>query len=167
MLVNYNVPPWQTIRNGHIFLVMIIPGPRQVSNADAYLRLIVDELKVLWEDGVQVQDMSREVDDGRSFLLRAILLWTMHDYARYTFISKMQTKGHRACPVCWRGLVAQRSKALQKMLYAGNFWRHLPEDHEFRERLKESLMVRWSTGLHPWHPHLGKSSEKANGVQQF
>lgn len=126
MLVNYNVPPWQSIKNGHIFLTMIIPGPKQVSNADTYLRLVVEELRQLWEDGVQVEDMSREPEDGRHFNLRAILLWTMHGYPGYTFISKMQTKGHRACPICWKGLCARRSSHMQKMVYDCNFRKHLP-----------------------------------------
>lgn len=68
---------------------MIISGLKQVSNADTYLRLVVEELRQLWEDGVQVEDMLRESEDGRYFNLRVILLWIMYGYSGYIFISKM------------------------------------------------------------------------------
>lgn len=102
-----------------------------MQNVDIYLKLVVDELKTLWVDGVAVEDVSRLQDEGRFFSLRAILLWTMHDYPEYSVISKMQTKGRRGCFVCWRGLVARRSGSLTKMLYDGNFRQHLPLDHPF------------------------------------
>lgn len=139
MLVNYNMPPWHSIKNGHIFLTMIFPGPKQVKKPDTYLRLLVDELKMLWQQGVEVEDMSREPGDGRFFSLRAILMWTMHDYPGYSFISKLQTKGHRACPICWKGLAARRSTSMKKMMYDCNFRRHLPAGHEFRVALKDKF----------------------------
>ena len=65
---------------GHLILSMIIPGPKQTTNLDVYLAPLMEELMELWE-GVPCYD-GREYTDGRnrSFDLRAILMWTMHDY---------------------------------------------------------------------------------------
>jgi hypothetical protein len=45
---------------------------------DVYLAPLVEELQILWQ-GVEVEDMSN-LHPNRLFNIRAILLWTMHDY---------------------------------------------------------------------------------------
>lgn len=55
LLVNYNLPPWYTIKNGHIMLSMIIPGPKQVQNFDTYLMVLVEELMEFWDIGLQLR----------------------------------------------------------------------------------------------------------------
>jgi hypothetical protein len=77
-LVNYNLPPHMVIKKGHIMLALLIPRKYKVHNMDVYLAPLVEELQLLWE-GVQMVDMSRSEAD-RQFWLRAILMWTMHDF---------------------------------------------------------------------------------------
>lgn len=80
VLMNYNIPPWLSMKKGHLMLSMIVPGPKQTKNFDVYLAPLVEELQMLWE-GVPCVD-GRQTTGGlpRKFNLRAILMWTMHDY---------------------------------------------------------------------------------------
>ena len=80
VLTNYNIPPWCSMKRGHLMLSMVIPGPKQAVNIDVYLAPLIDELKMLW-DGVPAYD-ARKLTGGlsRSFSLKAILMWTMHDF---------------------------------------------------------------------------------------
>ena len=78
--MNYNLPPWLSMKKGFLLLSLIIPGPRKVKNLDTYLALVVDELKMLW-DGVWAYD-GRKTTGGipRVFKLKGVCMWTMHDY---------------------------------------------------------------------------------------
>jgi hypothetical protein len=66
------------IKKGHIMLSLLIPGKYKVANMDVYLAPLVEELQILWQ-GVEVEDMSK-AHPNRLFNVRAILMWTMHDY---------------------------------------------------------------------------------------
>ncbi len=74
VLLNYNIPPWLAMKKGHLFLSLLIPGPKQASIPDVYLALVVKELLKLWV-GVETQ-----YKDEGNFVLRCILMWTMHDF---------------------------------------------------------------------------------------
>jgi hypothetical protein len=78
--MNYNLPPWLSMKKGYLLLSLIISGPHKVKNLDTYLALLVEELQQLW-DGVWAYD-NRKVTGRlpRVFQLKGILLWTMHDY---------------------------------------------------------------------------------------
>jgi hypothetical protein len=80
LFMNYNLPPWLSMKKGFLLLSLIIPGPTKVKNLDTYLSLLVNELKQLW-DGVWAYD-GRKTTGGipREFRLKAICMWTMHDY---------------------------------------------------------------------------------------
>jgi hypothetical protein len=78
VLVNYNLPPHMAIKKGHIMLSLLIPGKYKVANMDVYLAPLVEEMQILWQ-GVQVEDMSK-AHPNRLFNLRAILMWTIHDF---------------------------------------------------------------------------------------
>ena len=58
-------------------LSLLSPGPYQPENEiDICLKPLVDELKELWEEGVETYDAySKE-----HFQMCATLLWTIHDY---------------------------------------------------------------------------------------
>jgi hypothetical protein len=80
VLINYNIPPWLSMKKGHQILSMIIPGPKQPSTLDVYLEPLIDELDELWH-GVPAFDNRRKTDQlPRHFPLKAALLWSMHDY---------------------------------------------------------------------------------------
>jgi hypothetical protein len=80
VVMNYNLPPWLSMKKGFFLLSLIILRPSKVKNLDTYLALVVDELKTLW-DGVWAYD-GRKTTGGipRVFKLRAICMWTMHGY---------------------------------------------------------------------------------------
>ncbi|XP_075659328.1 uncharacterized protein LOC142629262 [Castanea sativa] len=63
---------------------------------DTYLKPLVDELKELWEEGVETYDAySKE-----HFQMRATLLWTIHDYPGFGNVSGWRTKGYHSCYTC-------------------------------------------------------------------
>ncbi|MCO5556418.1 hypothetical protein L7F22_009967 [Adiantum nelumboides] len=93
VLVNYNIPPWLSIKKGHLMLSLLIPGKRKVKDMSVYLAPLIEELQDLWI-GIKVVDNSRK---GRRkvFNARAILMWTMHDYPGYgDVIEKFTYYGH-------------------------------------------------------------------------
>ena len=81
VLVNYNLPPWMAIKKGFVMFSLLIPDPHKVKNMDVYLESLIEELEILWE-GVQVHDVSRP-PNRRDAHVRAILMWTMHDFPGY------------------------------------------------------------------------------------
>ncbi|GLT40744.1 hypothetical protein SLA2020_148570 [Shorea laevis] len=57
VLVNYNLPPWMCMKDPYFMLSMLIPGPKAPGNdIDVYLQPLIDELKDLWENGVETYD---------------------------------------------------------------------------------------------------------------
>lgn len=79
VLTNYNIPPWMSMKKGHLLLSMIILGPKQVKMIDVYLQPLVEELKLLWR-GVDCYDGRVQIGGlPCEFQLNAILMWTMHD----------------------------------------------------------------------------------------
>ena len=47
IVVNYNIPPWMTMKKEHLMLTVIVPGRRKVKNVDVFLELVIDELMQL------------------------------------------------------------------------------------------------------------------------
>jgi hypothetical protein len=63
---------------------MLVPGPKSPGmNIDVYLRPLIDELKELWDNGVETWDAK----DKKNFKLHAILLWTINDFPAYAMLS--------------------------------------------------------------------------------
>ncbi|KAI5313329.1 hypothetical protein L3X38_042503 [Prunus dulcis] len=97
---------------------------------DVYLRLLVDELKDLWTNGVRTYDKST----GKVFTLRAAIIWTVNDFPAYAMVSGWSTKGYMACPVCKEDVTSGWHAG--KVCYLGHR-RWLPWDHEWWEKDKE------------------------------
>jgi hypothetical protein len=59
ILINYNVPPWLSTKKHFMMLSLIIPSPWSVigEHFDTYLEPLVKDLKMLWEVGINVQDV--------------------------------------------------------------------------------------------------------------
>lgn len=79
IIVNYNIPPWLTIKKGHLILALIVPGKYKVKSLDVYMAPLIDELQILWR-GVTINDVSRVRRSDQAFELKCILMWTMHDF---------------------------------------------------------------------------------------
>ena len=87
VVVNYNIPPWETTKKGNIFLSFLVPGKHKVKNMDVYLAPLIKELQELW-NGIEVFDVSKPPRD-RPTMIKGILMWTMHDYPGLGEISGM------------------------------------------------------------------------------
>lgn len=80
VVMNYNIPPWMSMKKGHLLMSLIIPGPKKVKNIDTYLKLLVGELERLWEGVTAYDGQKRTGGLPQVFKLKGICLWTMHDY---------------------------------------------------------------------------------------
>jgi hypothetical protein len=59
VLIPYNFPPWWCMKAEYSMLSLLIPGPRSPgNNIDVYLQPLIEELKVLWDLGVETYDAS-------------------------------------------------------------------------------------------------------------
>lgn len=84
VLMNYNIPPWLSMKKGHLLLSMIVPSPKQPTTLDVYMAPLVEELMELW-NGVPAYDNQKFIGGlHRHFDLKAALMWTMHDYPGLT-----------------------------------------------------------------------------------
>jgi hypothetical protein len=120
-----------TTKNFFIILSLLIPGKQSVTFKvfDVYLQPIVDEFLQLWT-GVPTYDVSKDIG-SRTFNLRGMLLWTIHDFPRYGTVGGFSHQGYAACPWGNSQLGVDHSLELGKQTYGGT--RHwLPEHHPYR-----------------------------------
>ncbi|XP_012830522.1 PREDICTED: uncharacterized protein LOC105951618 isoform X2 [Erythranthe guttata] len=127
ILMAYNLPPWQCMKEPYLIMSLLIPGPRSPGrDIDVYLRPLIDELNELWEVGVR----TRDAKTGELFRLHAAILWTINDFPAYGDISGHRTKGYYACPRCSINTPSQRLR--NKIGYIGHR-RYLPRHHPYRK----------------------------------
>ncbi|KAH7845722.1 hypothetical protein Vadar_005227 [Vaccinium darrowii] len=132
IMVIYNLPPWLCFKRKFIMLSLLISGSKQAGNDfDVYLAPLIDDLKILWEVGVEVYDAYRK----QQFKLRAILLWTINNLPAYANLSGSVTKGYYACPICCERTNSQRLRRVKKNIYAGHM-KFLPRYHPYRRQKK-------------------------------
>ncbi|WMV18167.1 hypothetical protein MTR67_011552 [Solanum verrucosum] len=125
MLMAYNLPPWMCMKSEYSILSLLIPGPRSPGNdIDIYLQPLIDELKLLWDSGVETYDASR----NQTFQMRAALMWTINDFPTYAMLFGWSTKGKFACPCCNYNTNSHYFKHSQKMCYMDHRV-FLPMDH--------------------------------------
>jgi hypothetical protein len=86
---------------------------------------------MLWQ-GVWAYDVAA-FNGNQRFLLRAILMWTIHDFPALGLVSGCVTKGYKACPNCGPNTIARYSKPMQKMTYTGHR-RLLGRSHPYRKK---------------------------------
>ncbi|WMV19934.1 hypothetical protein MTR67_013319 [Solanum verrucosum] len=63
---------------------------------DTHLQPLIQELKELWEVGIETYVASTK----QNFKLHSSLLWTINDFPAYGNLSGWSTKGKLACPCC-------------------------------------------------------------------
>ncbi|XP_071689874.1 uncharacterized protein [Rutidosis leptorrhynchoides] len=128
VLMPYNLPPWLCMKKPFLFLSLLIPGPSAPgNNIDVYMQPLVDELKELWDIGVNTYDASTK----SYFTLCAYLLWTVSDFPAYTNLSGWSTKGKLACPSCHKETRLTRlSNSHKEIFMAHRRW--LESLHPFR-----------------------------------
>jgi hypothetical protein len=133
-LLNYNVPSWLTMKKHFITLSMIIPGKDSVTceTFDVYIESLIEELHELWKVGAWMTDAGA-YNKSTWFKLRAILLWTIHDFPAYGIVAGCVTKGYKSCPICGPGTISRRSAALKKNVNDNQHRRWLPPGHHWRQ----------------------------------
>ena len=132
LMITYNLPPWLCMKRKFMMLTLLISGPKQPGNdIDVYLAPLIDDLKCLWDIGVEAYDAYRQ----ETFMLRAILLWTINDFPAYGNMSGCIVKGYHACPICGEDTYSTRLKHSRKMSYTGHR-RFLPATHPYRRQRK-------------------------------
>ncbi|KAL0541605.1 hypothetical protein IC582_021658 [Cucumis melo] len=132
MLVTYNLPPWLCMKRKFLMLTALISGPKQPGNEiDVYLAPLVDDLKILWHDGVECYDAYQD----ECFRLKAILLWTINDFPAYGNLCGCTVKGYHACPICGEKTSSIYLPKGRKMAYIGHR-KFLPRHHPYRKQKK-------------------------------
>ncbi|KAG7568012.1 hypothetical protein ISN45_Aa04g008500 [Arabidopsis thaliana x Arabidopsis arenosa] len=127
LLVNYNMPPTMCMKAENIMLTLLIPGPTTPgNNIDVYLAPLIDDLKDLWAEGIEVYDSFAK----ENFTLRAMLLWSISDYPALGTLSGCKVKGKQACNVCGKDTPSRWLKFSRKFVYMGNRKR-LPPGHRY------------------------------------
>ena len=97
IIMIYNLPSWLCMKRKYMMLSMLISGPKQPGNEiDVYLKPLIGDLKILWENGVEVYDGYWK----ESFNLRAMLFGTINDFPTYENLSGYSIKDQKACPIC-------------------------------------------------------------------
>ncbi|XP_021729989.1 uncharacterized protein LOC110696961 [Chenopodium quinoa] len=130
VLIPYNLPPWICMKPHSFLLSLLIPGPSSPGrNIDVYLQPLIEELKDLWENGVETYDAYSK----QNFNVRAMLLWTISDFPALADLSGWSTKGRYACPSCHKH--TNRTSLTSK----GGYLRHrrwIPSNHKWRKDRK-------------------------------
>ncbi|XP_056690226.1 uncharacterized protein [Spinacia oleracea] len=104
-------------------------GPKATSHdIDVYLAPLVEDLKLLWESGVEVFDAHRK----ENFNLKAMLFGTINDFPAYGNLSGYSVKGYNACPICDENTSSIRIPNSNKIVYMENR-KGLPVKHRYRK----------------------------------
>ncbi|XP_015168116.1 uncharacterized protein [Solanum tuberosum] len=128
VLIPYNLPPWLCMKQENFIFSMLILGPNGPGDAiDTYLQPLIEELKELWEVGIETYDASTK----QNFKLHASLLWTINDFPAYGNLSGWSTKGKLACPCCNKDTSSFRLSNGKKQCFMGH-QRYLSQNHKWR-----------------------------------
>jgi len=83
----------------------MIFGPKQPGNdIDVYLSPLIEDLKLMWDQGVEVFDGFA----NETFKLHAMLFCIINDFPTYGNLSGYSVKGHKACPICEEDTASQK-----------------------------------------------------------
>ncbi|KAM3378772.1 hypothetical protein P3S68_011185 [Capsicum galapagoense] len=132
----YNLLPELCMTSQYIFLTCIIPGlhnPKVL--IDIYLQPLIDELNLLWQEGVEAYDVSMK----QNFRLRATLMWTTNDFPAYGIMSGWSTVGKLTCSCCMEDTKAFTLKHRGKNSWFDCHRQFLPMQHEFRRNTSDFI----------------------------
>ncbi|KAL5576197.1 hypothetical protein UlMin_017896 [Ulmus minor] len=134
-------------------LSLLIPSPQSPGkDMDVFLRPLIEELKELWENGIEMRDAS---NDRKVFKMRAALLWTVNDFPARSSLSGWSGQGYKACPTCNEDTPSMR--VIGKTAYFGHR-RFLPSTHRWRSNLDFDGRTERKR---PPHPHKSKDTDNA------
>ena len=108
-------------------LSLLIDGPNSPGmDIDVYLQPLIEELKELWEVGVETYDEHSK----QNFIIYASLMWTIGDFPTYADLSGWCTKGLYACPSCHK---KRGSHSIRNRTSYMRHQRWLPINHRWRK----------------------------------
>ncbi|WVZ64046.1 hypothetical protein U9M48_013623 [Paspalum notatum var. saurae] len=132
-LCMYNLPPWLCLKQKFIMIPALIQGPKQLGNdIDVYLQPLVEELLLLWTEGVCVWDAHKQ----EAFDLRALLFVTINDWPALANLAGQSNKGFRACVHCLDETENTFLKHCREVVYMGGHHRLLGGKHPIRKKGK-------------------------------
>jgi hypothetical protein len=92
----YNLPPDKCLKEGFIFLGLVIPGPKEPKKEmNIFLQPFFKELKILWS---RVDAYGSHLK--YQFNLHVSYLWSIHDYLRYDKFAGWCDHGRMNCHTC-------------------------------------------------------------------
>jgi len=123
-----------SMKRKYMMLSMMISGPKQPGNdIDVYLTPLIEDLILLWDEGLEVFD----AHGNDNFNLRALLFCTINDFPAYGNLSDYSVKGHYVCPICEENTSYHQLKHGRKTCYIGHR-KFLRRNHTYR-RLKKAF----------------------------
>ncbi|WMV33230.1 hypothetical protein MTR67_026615 [Solanum verrucosum] len=126
VLVTYNLPPWDCMKDSYFMMPLLILGPKSPSNdIDVYLQPMIEKLKELW-DGVETYDTHTK----SNFLMCVALMWTINDFPAYGNLSGWSPKGKLACLCCHKDT---QSISLRNKMFYMSHRRFLPMNHPWHK----------------------------------
>ncbi|XP_074265102.1 uncharacterized protein LOC141587520 [Silene latifolia] len=132
LLAIYNLPPYVCMKRKYLMLSLLISGPKEPGNdLDVYLAPLIDDLRTLWDEGVEVFDAYQ----NSVFNLKAMLLCTISDFPAYGNLCGHTVHGKEACPLCGEDVDSCYLKFSKKQAFVG-YRRFLDEDHFYRRQQK-------------------------------
>ncbi|KAG8939771.1 hypothetical protein FRC04_005977 [Tulasnella sp. 424] len=160
-LICLNLPPHHRFRTENVFLVGVIPGPREPSleQVNHFIAPIISAFQTLWDPGLWVPATSLH-PDGR--LVRAIIALLIADLLGARHMAGFTFPGHRLfCSYCmlprdrmddfdiqlWPTHSTQQTRKFSQRWLAAS-------SREDRDRLTETYGIRWSAlnDLPYWDP---------------
>jgi hypothetical protein len=139
----YNLPPNKCMKQGFVFLALVILGPKEPrKQMNIFLHPLFEEMKELWQ-GVDTYDSHLKY----CFNLRTAYLWSIHDYLAYDKFAGWCVHGLLNCPICMDDTDAFRLEHVRKVSFFDCHRRFLPLNHEFRNDtwsfLKGKTVRKW------------------------
>jgi hypothetical protein len=125
-VVPYNLPPWACMDQSNFMMSLLIPGPKSLGkDFDVFMEPLIEELLQLWT-GVPTYDANSPKE---KFILRAAIIWSIHDFSALHTLSGRITAGYQACVHCDKDPCSKRLR--NKIFYIGHH-RFLPRNHRWR-----------------------------------
>ncbi|KAL6185237.1 hypothetical protein ACLB2K_041371 [Fragaria x ananassa] len=153
---------------GHIWM-KCSKGPG--NNIDVYLQPLVEELKILWNEGVQTYDAFKK----EKFRLRAVVLWAINDFPAYAMFSGYSTKGFKACLVGSKSYfedlsvkIALTLCELERIMPPSFFdiMEHLPIHLADEAAIGGPVQYRWMYPIEREHVEIEKRRRGRRSVQE-
>ncbi|XP_074305244.1 uncharacterized protein LOC141640293 [Silene latifolia] len=130
LLAIYNLPPYVCMKRKYLMLSLLISGPKEPGNdIDVYLAPLLDDLRTLWDEGIEVFDVYQK----SFFNLKAMLLCIISDFPAYGNLCGHTVHGKEACPLCAEDVDSSYLRFSRKQAFL-EYRKFLEEDHSYRKQ---------------------------------